>query len=131
MKGNDVTILDGLDVPSVEMSLAWVLNDTISRTHSSCHIWLDLYSNNKVDEEEKHRVAAVRRTLRARFKMKTSVMCTCDVIKVLRWKCLSYCYCSAIYINPVWQPLLGECKILSNLVNMIVSRSLSTHFREI
>jgi hypothetical protein len=82
VKENDATILDGVDVPSVEdglsdMSLAGVINDIATRIYSSCRVWLDLYNNNKVDDEEKHRAAAVRRTLRAWF---TSAMCSCDVI---------------------------------------------------
>ena len=81
-EGEWKTILNGVDVPSVEhglsdMSLAGIINSIVTRIYSSCRTWLHLANINELDEEEKHRVDSVRRTLRAWF---TNAMCSCDVL---------------------------------------------------
>ena len=90
VKESDESILDGLDVPSInfdgnveeeglphDMSLSNVCLSMASRIYSSCRTWLHVHNNNQVGEEEKHRVDAFRRTFRAWF---TSAMCSCDLL---------------------------------------------------
>ncbi|KAL7496333.1 hypothetical protein ACHAWT_004484 [Skeletonema menzelii] len=48
-----------------------------SGIYSSSRTWLHVHNNNEVEEEEKHRADAIRRTFRAWF---TSAMCSCDLL---------------------------------------------------
>ena len=89
VKENDVSILDGLSVTSIDfdgnaeeglpdMSLSNVCAGITSRIYSSSLNWLNMYNNNEVTQEEKHRANAILRTFRAWF---TSAMCSCDIFK--------------------------------------------------
>ena len=89
VKEGDVSILDGIDVPSInfdsdaeeglshDMSLSNVCLSMASGIYSSSRTWLHVHNNNEVEEEEKHRADAIRRTFRAWF---TSAMCSCDLL---------------------------------------------------
>ena len=100
VRENDVSILNGVDVPSSnwdgsgseeqgrvlpDMPLSGVFEGVVSSIYFSCRTWLDVYNNDKVDEGEKSRAHAMRRSIKASV---DGALCSCGVI-IGSWPSLS------------------------------------------
>jgi hypothetical protein len=90
VRENNVSILNGVDVPSSnwdgseeqgrglpDMPLSGVFEGVVSSIYFSCRTWLDVYNNDKVDEGEKSRANAMRRSIKASV---DGALCSCGVI---------------------------------------------------
>ena len=88
VKENDLSILEGIDVKSInwddteqgglhELPLSEIIGDIASSIYSSSRAWLEAYNDIDIKEVEKHRVTAVRRTVRIWF---TNAFCACSNI---------------------------------------------------
>ena len=90
VRENDLSILNEVDVQSSnwdgseekgqglpDMSLSGVFEGVVSSIYFSCRTWLDAYKNDRVDEAEKFRAFAIRRSLAACV---NGAVCSCGVI---------------------------------------------------